>query len=146
MPAAFQQKVPAQSTPQTRTTATTPPTTATLMAIAAPRRSQGADIFQRDVHVFGCPRSCRGQTGDRRTVSRGVPGELRAADAGDGPGADESGMVEATFSGYKDYDNSDVVYPTRVVHKRDGRTVLDLTLSNGWYNLHVILPLPRVSA
>jgi hypothetical protein len=56
----------------------------------------------------------------------------------------QGGLLEATFSDYKDFDNSDVVYPTRVVHTLDGRTVLDLTLSDGWgYNPYVIFPLPE---
>lgn len=54
------------------------------------------------------------------------------------------GLLEATFSDYKDFDNSDVVYPTRLVHTLDGETVLDLTLSGGWgYNPYVIFPLPE---
>lgn len=52
--------------------------------------------------------------------------------------------IEAAFSEYKDFDKSDTVYPGRVVQRRNGRIVLDLTLSNGWgYNPYVIFPVPK---
>ena len=53
-------------------------------------------------------------------------------------------LVEVAYSGYKDFDNSDVFYASRVVQKRDGKVVLDLTLTNGWgYNPYVIVPVPK---
>lgn len=52
--------------------------------------------------------------------------------------------IEVAYSGYKDFDNSDVYYPTRVVQKRDGRIVLDLTVTHGiGYNPYVIFPVPK---
>lgn len=55
-----------------------------------------------------------------------------------------SGAVEATFSDYKDFDNSDVYYPSRVVHRRNGQVVLDLTVTAGeGYNPYVIVPVPK---
>ncbi len=52
--------------------------------------------------------------------------------------------IEATYSGYKDFDNSDVYYPARVIQKRDGKVVLDLTVTHGMgYNPYVIFPVPK---
>ena len=54
------------------------------------------------------------------------------------------GLLEATFSGYTDFDLSDTVYPARVTHTLDGETILDLTLNAGWgYNPYVIFPIPE---
>jgi hypothetical protein len=55
-----------------------------------------------------------------------------------------SGPIEATFSDYKDFDNSDVYYPSRIVHRRGGQVVLDLTVTAGeGYNPYVIVPVPK---
>lgn len=55
-----------------------------------------------------------------------------------------SGMLEATYSDYKDFDNSDTYYPSRIVQRRNGQVVLDLMVSAGkGYNPYVIVPVPK---
>ena len=55
-----------------------------------------------------------------------------------------NGAIEATYSDYKDFDNSDVYYPSRIVQRRNGQVVLDLTVSAGeGYNPYVIVPIPK---
>lgn len=55
-----------------------------------------------------------------------------------------STVLETTYSGYKDFDNSDVYYASHVVQKRDGRVVSALTITRGWgYNPYVIMPVPK---
>lgn len=55
-----------------------------------------------------------------------------------------AGALEASYSDYKDFDNSDVLYPSRIVHRRGGQVVLDLTVSAGeGYNPYVIVPVPK---
>jgi hypothetical protein len=56
----------------------------------------------------------------------------------------EAAGLEATYSDYKDFDNSDVYYPSRIVHRRGGQVVLDLTVTAGeGYNPYVIIPVPK---
>jgi hypothetical protein len=53
-------------------------------------------------------------------------------------------VFEATYSDYKDWDLSDTYQPAHIVNKRDGQTVLDLTVTKGWgYNPYVIFPIPQ---
>ena len=55
-----------------------------------------------------------------------------------------SGLLEATYTDYKDFDNSDVYYPSRIVQTLNGEVVLDLTVSAGeGYNPYVIIPVPE---
>lgn len=55
-----------------------------------------------------------------------------------------AGPLEASFSDYKDFDNSDVYYPSRIVHRRGGQVILDLTVTAGeGYNPYVIVPVPK---
>ncbi len=51
--------------------------------------------------------------------------------------------IEATYSGYKDFDFSDIRQPSRIVRKVNGRTVLDVTAVEAFgYNPYVVFPLP----
>lgn len=57
-------------------------------------------------------------------------------------------VTETTFSNYTDWNEadykSDVLFPGRIVQKRDGATVLDLTITKtNTYNPYVIMPVPE---
>ena len=57
-------------------------------------------------------------------------------------------IIETTYSDYKDLGGelypSDVLYPTRIVQKMGGHTVLDLTITKGnTYNPYVVFPVPE---
>ena len=55
-----------------------------------------------------------------------------------------AGVMEVAYSLYKDFDNSDVPYPTRIVAKRDGKVIADMTVTNGaGYNPYVVFPIPK---
>lgn len=51
--------------------------------------------------------------------------------------------IEITYSGYKDFDFSDILQPSRIVRKIDGRAVLDVTATEAFgYNPYVVFPVP----
>ena len=57
-------------------------------------------------------------------------------------------VVTATYSDYGDWNGadylSDVMFPRHIVQKRDGATVLDLTISKtNTYNPYVVMPVPE---
>ena len=57
-------------------------------------------------------------------------------------------ITETTFSNYADWNEadykSDVLFPGRIVQKRNGATVLDLTMTKtNTYNPYVVMPVPE---
>jgi hypothetical protein len=51
--------------------------------------------------------------------------------------------VETTYSGYRDFENAyGVFFPTRIVQKLGGHTVLDLTVTEFHTNPYVVFPVP----
>jgi hypothetical protein len=52
-------------------------------------------------------------------------------------------VLEGLYTDYKDLDLSGVYYPTHIVQRRDGQTVLDIKLSKAHgYNPYVVMPTP----
>ncbi len=75
--------------------------------------------------------------------------ETRSADPGLGPA-----VTESVFSGYKDAkqispkplhpeDLTGVMFPTRIVSRRDGRPYLDLTVTSARPNAYMVFPVPN---
>jgi hypothetical protein len=57
-------------------------------------------------------------------------------------------VITTTYSDYGDWNGadylSDVMFPRHIVQKRDGATVLDLTISKtNTYNPYVVMPVPE---
>jgi hypothetical protein len=51
-------------------------------------------------------------------------------------------VMEATYSGYKDFEGYLAPFPTRMTYKAGGRPILDLYVTNHTVNPYVIFPLP----
>jgi hypothetical protein len=53
-----------------------------------------------------------------------------------------STTVEMTYEGYKDWEGYDIYFPSKIVRKVGGRSVLDLTVTEFRSNPYVVFPIP----
>ena len=52
-------------------------------------------------------------------------------------------LLEALYTGYKDWPILDVYFPSRIVHRLGGETTLDLTVTAFFQNPYVVFPTPE---
>ena len=52
-------------------------------------------------------------------------------------------LFTGDYSDYKDFQGYGVMFPTRIVQKVDGRTIVDLTVSEALANPYMIFPPPK---
>lgn len=52
-------------------------------------------------------------------------------------------LLEAIYSDYVDWPILDVYFPSRIVHRLDGETNLDIEITSFFQNPYVVFPMPR---
>jgi hypothetical protein len=52
-------------------------------------------------------------------------------------------LLSAQYADYKDFQDYGVMFPSRIMHKVDGRTIADLTVSEALANPYLIFPPPK---
>jgi len=93
-------------------------------------RAGGADVIEFAVH--GMPVKALLDAAGRPTHV-----EVRVQHPSSGPM-----LIETDYTGYKDWDGYDVVFPTTTVRKINGVVVLDLTTTEFRSNPYVVFPVP----